>query len=221
MIAVHENTLKEIDRGHWKRFAGRTQGDAENREVSLREWYWSREPKLNNRLPGNATRGCRRRHDGKDLAHPESGGRLQGAGGTLMWRGVWEGLGQLRRVPKLNLVSTWGSNCLVVRTCTPRCTSRRLRPQSRWHMLMAGTRELALGEKRGRMLVNITEYNNSPVLLEKSHHPPALFFMCHQLYLALWKHEGWQHGPWSKTNCVQILALPPTSYMSLYELVHN
>lgn len=84
MIVVHENTLKEIDRGNWKRFAGRTQGDA-NRKVSLRKWYWSREPKPNKKLPGKASRGCRRRHDGKDLAHPESGGRLQGDGGTLLW----------------------------------------------------------------------------------------------------------------------------------------
>lgn len=205
--------LGETDRGHWKRFAERTQGDEENRKASLRKWYWSREPKLNKRSPGKAS--CRRRHDGKDLAHPESGGGLQGAGGTLMWERGLRWAWTTAQGPKAELgVSTWRSNCPVVRRCTPGWTSRRLRPQSRWHMLMADTRELALGEKRGRMLVNITEYNNSPMLLEKSHHLPALFFMCHQLYLALWKHEGWQHGLWSKTNCVQILALPPTSYMN-------
>lgn len=110
MIAIHENTLKEIDRGHWKRFAGRTKGDEENRKVSLRKWYWSREPKLTKRLPGKESRDCHRRDDGRDFsrlrkwwkaaggwgnADVEKGSKMgwDSCAGSISW--TWHLLGEL------------------------------------------------------------------------------------------------------------------------------
>lgn len=50
---------------------------------------------------------------------------------------------------------------------------------------------------------------------KKADHPPALFSNCHELSMALRRHDGGQRRLWSETCCVQGSALLHISFMNL------